>query len=56
MFNRTRRKQMKPAYRKMVYDKTLGKCAYCGCEITYKSMQIDHIVPRSHGGKDGCWS
>lgn len=21
-------------------------CAYCGCEIDYKDMQVDHIKPK----------
>ena len=32
--------------RQEVYDKCNGHCAYCGCEIEYKDMQIDHIVPK----------
>lgn len=28
-----------------VYEKTKGKCAYCGCVIEIRKMQIDHIVP-----------
>ena len=29
-----------------VYNKLGGRCAYCGEEITYKQMQVDHIVPQ----------
>lgn len=29
--------------RKAVYDKYKGHCAYCGEEIKYKNMQVDHI-------------
>lgn len=29
--------------RKIVYDKYAGHCAYCGCELEYKDMQVDHI-------------
>ena len=32
--------------RQEVYDKCNGHCAYCGCEIEYEDMQIDHIVPK----------
>ena len=32
--------------RKLVYDKYKGHCAYCGCEIEIKDMQVDHIVPK----------
>ena len=33
--------------RKAVYDKYGGRCAYCGREITMKSMQVDHRLPKS---------
>lgn len=26
-----------------LYDKYNHKCAYCGCDLEYKDMQIDHI-------------
>lgn len=29
--------------RHAVYAKYNGHCAYCGCEIDYKDMQVDHI-------------
>lgn len=29
--------------RKIVYDKYNGHCAYCGCELEYKDMQVDHM-------------
>ena len=32
--------------REEVYDKYAGHCAYCGCEITMKQMQVDHIIPQ----------
>lgn len=31
--------------REIVYSKYQGHCAYCGCKIDYKDMQVDHIVP-----------
>ena len=31
-----------------VYNKYNGKCAYCGCDINVRQMQVDHIVPRSY--------
>ncbi len=44
--------------RKEIYDKLNGHCAYCGCEITIKEMQVDHIYPQflAHHfrGNDGC--
>lgn len=32
--------------RQEIYNKYDGHCAYCGCEIEMKDMQIDHIVPK----------
>lgn len=29
--------------RLIVYEKYKGHCAYCGCKLEYKDMQIDHI-------------
>ena len=29
--------------RRKVYKKTDGHCAYCGCELEYKDMQVDHV-------------
>ena len=37
---------MKPELRKLVYDKYNGCCAYCGCEMTFKEMQVDHLVSK----------
>lgn len=36
--------------RQQVYDKYGGHCAYCGREIAYKDMQVDHIHPLYYGG------
>jgi 5-methylcytosine-specific restriction endonuclease McrA len=32
--------------RQKVLNKCGGHCAYCGDEITLKTMQIDHIMPK----------
>lgn len=37
---------MKKGTRIEVYKKYDGHCAYCGKEITYKQMQVDHIFPK----------
>lgn len=34
--------------RQIVFDKYVGKCAYCGCELTLKTMQVDHIQSKRH--------
>lgn len=33
------------AKREAVYKKYDGHCAYCGREIEYKDMQVDHFLP-----------
>lgn len=29
--------------RELVYAKYNGHCAYCGCEMAYREMQVDHV-------------
>ena len=39
--------------REAVYRKYDGRCAYCGSEIAYKDMQVDHFLPlRAWGIED----
>jgi 5-methylcytosine-specific restriction endonuclease McrA len=40
-----KRKSLSPKVREAVYQKYGGRCAYCGKEIEYKDMQIDHLIP-----------
>lgn len=35
---------MNKATRQAVYEKFSGHCAYCGEEIAYKEMQVDHAI------------
>lgn len=37
------RKAIPKKIREQVYQKFKGHCAYCGCELEYKDMQVDHI-------------
>ena len=41
--------------RRKVLAKTDDHCAYCGCELTMQTMQVDHIVPviRWQGRREG---
>ena len=43
---------MAKSERQAVYDKFNGHCAYCGKQIEYKDMQVDHITPKRRGGAD----
>jgi 5-methylcytosine-specific restriction endonuclease McrA len=36
----------KKEHRLKVFNKYGGRCAYCGCEITTKNFQVDHIWPQ----------
>jgi hypothetical protein len=36
-------KPIPKAVRQKVYEKYHGHCAYCGCELEYKDMQVDHV-------------
>jgi hypothetical protein len=40
---------MRKDLRLKVYNKYDGRCAYCGKEIEYKDMQVDHILPKCRG-------
>lgn len=31
--------------RLIVFNKYNGRCAYCGCNLDFKDMQPDHIIP-----------
>ena len=39
------RKPIPKNIREQVYRKYNGHCAYCGCELEYKDMQVDHYIP-----------
>jgi 5-methylcytosine-specific restriction endonuclease McrA len=47
-----KRRKLTKDERKKIYDKCGGHCAYCGCVLAYKDMQVDHVVPLSRGGSD----
>lgn len=40
-----KRKAIPKKVREAVYNKYDGYCAYCGKEIEYKEMQVDHLIP-----------
>lgn len=37
------RKPIPKNIRKQVYEKYNGHCAYCGCKLDYKDMQVDTL-------------
>lgn len=36
-------KRIPKQQREAVFNKYGGRCAYCGCELTPRTMQVDHI-------------
>lgn len=42
-----KRKALTKKQREAVYNKFNGRCAYCGCYITFEEMQVDHFAPLS---------
>lgn len=46
------REKQKNKLRQEVLEKYNYKCAYCGCDLTIETLQIDHIHPKYLGGLD----
>lgn len=46
------RRKLTKSERQSVYEKCAGHCAYCGCEIEYQDMQVDHVQSLHQGGTD----
>lgn len=40
-----KRKAIPKSIRMTVYQKCNGHCAYCGSNLEYKDMQVDHVIP-----------
>lgn len=38
------RKPIPKKIREQIYQKYDGHCAYCGCKLEYKDMQVDHVT------------
>ena len=49
----TKRRRLTKAERKAVYNKTGGHCAYCGCDLKFEDMQVDHVVPLNGWSNQG---
>ena len=53
-----KRRQFTPEERKAVYRKTEGHCYMCGEFVDFDAFEVDHYIPRSHGGPntlDNLW-
>ena len=44
--------KLKKSLREAVYSKCNGHCAYCGKEITYKQMHVEHVKAAFHTWSD----
>ncbi len=42
--DKPKRRKLSIKERTEVFIKTEGHCAYCGCKITFKEMQVDHVI------------
>lgn len=47
-----KRRRLTPAERRAIYDKMGGRCAYCGEQLNYEDMQVDHVVALRSEGED----
>jgi len=45
-------KRLSKDTRLLVWEKYDKKCAYCGVDLEYKKMQVDHIEPKFRGFTD----
>lgn len=45
-----KRKQFKTFKRQKIYNKTRGRCGYCGVKLEPDNFQVDHIFPLARGG------
>lgn len=37
--------------KKVLFNRDSWKCQYCGIELTYAAITVDHVQPQSRGGK-----
>lgn len=52
LFNRVNKKWKPPRFRKKVlFNRDNWQCQYCGVELTWESVSIDHVLPSSRGGQ-----
>ena len=49
---RKARKRLTASQRLEIFEKTGGRCAYCGIELTLDHMQVDHMVSLHNHGND----
>ena len=47
MDKQNKKRKVQGIFRKKIYQKYNGHCAYCGEKIEYDEMKVDHIRPKS---------
>ena len=47
-----KRKRRSLLQRREIFDKTGGRCYYCGCELPFEDMRLDHMVSLHNHGED----
>ena len=47
-----KRKNYSDEERKIIYNKSGGRCELCGMRLSFDDMTLDHIIPLSLGGED----
>lgn len=50
VFDRVPKKEVKLT-RKNVFERDKHRCQYCGKRFESEDLNLDHVIPRSHGGK-----
>ena len=50
--SKIKRKSYSDEQRKIIYNKSNGRCELCGQRLLLENMTLDHIVPLSLGGED----
>lgn len=52
LLSRVKRPHRPPRFtRRVLFNRDGWKCVYCGKKLTALDATVDHIVPRSHGGR-----
>lgn len=50
--SKIKRKNYSDEERKIIYNKSGGRCELCGMRLSFMDMTLDHIIPLSMGGED----
>ncbi|WP_288074801.1 HNH endonuclease [Pseudomonas sp.] len=45
--------KLNPEKRRAIYERDGHACQYCGYPVTEKTRTLDHLIPRSGGGRHG---